>query len=94
MADDLFDADELAAWLKSDEVKQAKLDLAAEAVDYWKGIAPVDKGAYRDSIHVAVYGDEVYAQADSDEAGYIEYGTERSPEFACRARTEAYFNAR
>jgi hypothetical protein len=92
--DDLFDPEDIAEWLQSDEVHQAKIELAAEAAEYWQNIAPVDKGEYRDSIHVADYGDQVYAQADSPEAGYIEYGTEDTPEFACRARTEAYFRAR
>lgn len=92
--EDFFDKSDIDQWLHSEEVHRAKVDLASEAVAYWQGISPVDKGEYRDSIHVADYGDQVYAQADSDEAGYIEYGTEDTPEFACRARTEAYFSAR
>jgi hypothetical protein len=90
--EDFFDANDIAEWLHGDEVKQAKIALATEAVAYWQDIAPVESGEYRDSIHVAEYGDEVYAQADDPKAGIIEYGTEDTPEFACRARTEAYFN--
>lgn len=92
MADDLFDPDELAAALKDAAVLEAKLDLAERAADYWKSIAPEDTGEYQESIHVVHEGDTVAVVCDSPIAHIIEYGSIDTPEFACRARTEAHFN--
>lgn len=90
---ELFESDELAHFLESDEVVAATMEVAQRAAEYWRSIAPEDSGEYKDSIHAARYGNEVYVQADDPKAYLIEYGTVDTPEFACRARTEAYFNA-
>lgn len=70
-----------------------KLEFANEVREYWQAIAPVDTGAYRDGIVVQRFGKDVYVTATSDDAGFVEYGTDRTPEYACRARTEARFEA-
>lgn len=83
---------EIDAILASPEVTQAKLDLAEKVSQYWKQIAPVHTGHYRDSIHVEVGSDQVVRIIAEDEAAsYIEFGTSDTPEFACRSQTEAAF---
>jgi hypothetical protein len=83
--------DEIEAVMRSDEVLQAKIELAELAAEYWRSIAPVRTGKYRDSIHVEVHGDDVSVRAADDAASYIEYGTSDTAEFACRAQTSAKF---
>lgn len=88
---DLFDTDrsELEA-----DILAAKLELAEEAAEYWRSIAPEDEGTYKDSIEVVQDGDEVSVVAQDEKANLIEYGAANGlPEFACRARTEAHFNS-
>lgn len=92
--------DDLANDLDSDPaIIAAKLELAEEAAEYWRSIAPVGdpavdphSGAYRDSIHVEQKGDKVYVVASDPKAHWIEYGTEHMPEYAPRQRTETQFN--
>lgn len=79
------------------EVRAAKIKLAGEIAEYWKGIAPVGdpakdphSGQYRDSIHVHE-GKGIAVIADAPNAWFVEYGTNNIHESACRARTEAYF---
>lgn len=98
MADDLFDPADLAAALTSAEVVAASIDLAGRAADYWQSIAPVGgpddphAGDYRDSISVVVDGTDVAVLCESEYAHIIEFGSEDTPEFGCRARVEEYFN--
>jgi len=92
--EDVAEPEAVEEYLASDEMTRALLAAAEEAAEYWKSIAPVESGAYRDSIEVKRYGDDVYVVASDFKAGWIEFGTEDTPEFACRARTEAYFNDR
>lgn len=74
------------------EILAAKLELAEEAADYWRSIAPEDTGEYKDSIEVVQDGNEVSVVAQDPKSNIIEYGSVDTPEFACRARTEEHFN--
>ena len=100
--DDFIDQNEIDEALKHDaDVLADKLDLANRAADFWRSVAPVEAddhperppGTYRDSIQVEQDGDVVAVVATDELANIIEYGSARSPEFACRARTEAHFNS-
>lgn len=82
---------EFEAAMSSDEVLKAKIELAETAAEYWRSISPVRTGAYRDSIQVDVDRDVVRVIAADDAASYIEFGTEDTPEWACRAQTSAKF---
>lgn len=65
-----------------------------EVVDFWKGVAPVDTGNYRDTIQVirpAKKGKGTVG-AKTGYANIVEYGSEDTPEFAPRAKTRAHFN--
>ena len=92
MAEDLFDPADIADALKTQEVIAAEIDLAERAADYAKSIAPEESGDYIDAIHVVHDGDTVAVVFGDPAAHIIEYGSEDTPEFAVRARTEAYFN--
>ncbi len=93
----LVGEDQIDEELKSSDVKQASLKLAADAVDYAKSISPVGDGKdphpgrYRDSIHVED-GEQVSVVFDDPEANLIEYGSINNPEYAIRARTEEFIN--
>lgn len=82
---------ELDAAMNSREVLDAKIDLANEAADYWRSISPEETGDYVDSIEVQVDDDNVRISATDESAPFIEFGTEDTPEFAPRAKTEAKF---
>jgi len=84
------DAD-FEAEMNSAEVLEAKIELAEKAAAYWRRISPEDTGEYIDSIEVRVDGNDVSVGSDDDKAHYIEYGTEDTPEFAPRAKTQARF---
>lgn len=73
------------------ELLPAKVKLAEKAAEYWRRIAPVETGQYRDSIHVEVRGEKVRVVADDEAATYIEFGTNDTPEFAPRSKTSAKF---
>lgn len=76
----------------SDDVLQAKLELANEVVEYAKSISPVDSGTYRDGIKARRYGRTGVGVVWTDpKSNLIEYGSEHNPEYAVRARTEAHF---
>ena len=98
MADDTVVDDLLALFDGGDrgeleaEILAAKLELAEEVADYWRSISPEDEGTYKDSIEVVQDGDNVAVVAQDEKANIIEYGSVDTPEFACRARTEEYFN--
>lgn len=74
------------------EVIEAKLELANQAAEYAKAIAPVKTGKYRDSIHVRRGGNTVWVGFEAPHAHLVEYGTEDTPEFGIRAKTEEQFN--
>ncbi len=90
--DDFIDQADIDEALRSDDVIAGALELAQRVADYWRSISPVDTGAYQDSIEVQRAGDNVYVVATDPQAHIIEYGSEDTPEFAPRARTEAYFS--
>ncbi|MBX7433781.1 HK97 gp10 family phage protein [Mycobacterium sp. Y57] len=93
-------AREIAAKVRRDaELKRHTREAAKEVRDYWRSIAPVRTGAYKASIHLGresvKFGmPNVQVKATDHKAHWIEYGTggnTPTPEFACAAKTEAYF---
>lgn len=55
-------------------------EFADEVVDHMKGVVPVDTGKLRDSIAKDKEGDSVtVGPRGVDYAGFVEYGTSRSP---------------
>jgi len=60
----------------------ALTEIAQAIVDDARGSAPVETGEFRNSMAVAGGGDKVYAEAQSDESFYIEYGTSDTPAHA------------
>lgn len=92
---DFIDQADIDEYLESSpEVLAGKLELAGEVVDYAQSIAPVDTGAYRNGIRARRYGKTGVGIEFSDEkSDLIEYGTEDTPEFAVRQRTEDYFRS-
>jgi hypothetical protein len=92
------DDDDFYIELNSEEVLKARIALANKARIYWRRIAPVgdpaidpNSGTYRNSIKVTVDGNDVSVGSDDPKANIIEFGTEDTPEFACRAQTQARF---
>lgn len=75
------------------QIIAAKRALATEAAAYAQSIAPQDSGDYKDSIGVYEEGTTVGVIFADPAAAAIEYGTEDTPEFAVRARTEEHFNS-
>lgn len=96
MADDIVDIDEASlreiyyAINGDPEVIAAKLELAKQAAEYAKSIAPVETGTYRDSIHVRQGGATVWVGFEDEKAHLVEYGSVDTPEFAIRAKTEEH----
>ena len=89
---DFISEDEIAEYFEeSAEVLQYKMELANQAVEYARSIAPVDTGAYRDSIKVQRRGDRVRVVWKDYKSHWIEYGTEDTPPFAVRAKTIEHF---
>jgi len=80
--------------LKSQEVIDAKVELAEEAANYWRSVSPRDTDDYHDSIKVERNDSDVSVGAYDPAANIIEYGNEKTPEFAPRAKTEAHFQGR
>lgn len=82
--------------LANDRDVNAQLDdfMEDEVVPVWRDNSPVDTGEYRDSIRVTkrARGGRGQVGATDPKANLIEYGTEDTPEFAPRAKTEAHFN--
>jgi hypothetical protein len=64
-----------------------------EIVPVWQSFSPEDTGKYKSSIHVQRKGNTVLVGSDDPIANLIEYGSEHNPEYAPRAKTEAYFGA-
>lgn len=95
MADEAVSADEIQHALKDEEIHLALVAYANRGAEYWKEIAleHKDSGEYIESIIVVDNGvDDVAVVATSDIAHILEFGSVDTPEFAFRARTEAYFN--
>lgn len=97
MADDVdidtaAPADILAALIDDPDIIAAELRLAQDAAEYARSIAPEETGAYRESIVVEQSGDTVYVAFNDPAAHIVEYGSEDTPEFAIRAKTEEHFN--
>jgi hypothetical protein len=92
---DFIDQSEIDEYLEtSPDVLQAKLELADEVVDYARSISPEDSGEYKDGIKSRRYGRTgVGVVWTDDKSDLIEYGTEDTPEFAIRARTEEHFRS-
>lgn len=89
---DVFDRDEVNDFLESDEdIADGKFELAQEAADFARSIAPVDTAEYRDEIAAKRDGAGVYVEFGSEISNLVEYGTEDTPEFAVRHRMEAKF---
>lgn len=85
--------EEIAAAIDSlPEVVEAKIAVAEQGADYAKSISPEETGTYRDNINVHQNGAAVWVGFDDEKANLIEYGTEDTPEYAIRAKTEERFN--
>lgn len=82
--------------LAADPDVNAGLDefMEDEVVPVWKDKSPVEHGTYRDSIKVTKRAHNGRGQvgAEDEKANIIEYGSNDTPEFAPRAKTEAHFN--
>jgi hypothetical protein len=102
--DDFLDAlgmtkDGLDKELESQEVLEARVELAQEVAEYWRSVSPIGDpetdphaGEYRDSIEVEVDGNDVKVVARDDKAHLMEFGSVHNPEFAPRAKTWAHFS--
>lgn len=90
---DFIDQSEIDDYIEnSEDVLQAKLELADEVVEYAKSISPVDDGDYRDGIRARRYGSTgVGVVWTAEHSNLVEYGSIHTPEHAVRARTEAHF---
>lgn len=73
-------------------VVAAKVELAEQAAEYARSIAPVKTGKYRDSIKVRRKGATVWVGFEAPHSHLVEYGAEHTPEYAVRAKTEEHFN--
>lgn len=84
---------------KNENVTDQLVEYAEDEIaPYWRAIAPVGdpakdphSGFYRDSIEVQRRGGKVYVVATDPKAHIIEWGSEKTPEFGCRAKVEAHF---
>lgn len=89
---DMSPAEILDAVNGDPDVIAAKRDLAEQAAEYWRSVSPVDEGDYVESIEVVQDGPEVAVVAQDPKAHIIEWGSEDTPEFAPRTKTEEFFN--
>ena len=94
---DLHDLiDDLDDQLAADPDVNAGLDefMESEVVPEWRSNSPVDSGAYVDSVQVTkrAQGGKGQVGATDPIANIIEYGSNDTPAFAPRAKTEAHFN--
>jgi hypothetical protein len=70
-------------WNASGDGQDCKRTVGEEIVSQAQAVAPVETGAYRDSIHVeADLEGETAVAADVDYAVFIEFGTSDTPTFA------------
>ncbi|MGV0717853.1 HK97 gp10 family phage protein [Mycolicibacterium sp. XJ662] len=80
-------------------IAAANRELAEDARRYWRAVAPVDEGDYRDSIHVRPRHDHnrlpaTKVVATDWKSSFIEFGTggeSPTPEFAPRGQTQIHF---
>jgi len=73
------------------EVRRALRKIAEAQADEARRTAPVDTGAYRDSIHVEEDTSpdgraRVFVIADDPKAAFIEYGSQTTPRFRTLGR--------
>ncbi len=90
---DIIPQAEINAYLEnSPEILQGKLELAEQAAEYARSIAPVDSGEYRDGIKVRRYGRTgVGVVFTAEHSNIVEYGSETTPEHAVRRRMIEHF---
>lgn len=67
-----------------------------QVVPVWRDNAPEDTGNYKNLVQVTKPAQNGKGQVGAldEAANIIEYGSEDTPEFAPRAKTEAHFNNR
>lgn len=91
-----MDEAEIMAQLTESPEIDTQLDdfMENEVVPVWQDNSPVDTREYVDSVQVtkAAQGGKGQVGATDDVANIIEYGSEDTPEFAPRAKTEAHFS--
>ena len=87
---------EIDAHLANDEdILAGKMALAQEVVDYAQSIAPVDSGDYKAGIRVRRYGKSgVGIEFSDDASSFVEYGTEKTPEYAIMRKSIEHFQNR
>ncbi len=76
---------------QSEEIRRALRKIAEAQADEARRTAPVDTGAYRDSIHVEEDTSpdgraRVFVIADDPKAVFIEYGSQDTPRFRTLGR--------
>ena len=76
---------------QSEEVRRALRKIAEAQAEEARRTAPVDTGAYRDSIHVEEDTSpdgraRVFVIADDPKAAFIEYGSQTTPRFRTLGR--------
>jgi hypothetical protein len=100
MADDgdlvdtiMVDIGEAANEGEFDDEIDAMMD---EIVDIWRGNSPEDSGEYKESIRVVktAEGGRGGVAATAEYSNIIEYGSERTPEFAPMRKTVEEMNRR
>lgn len=85
------DAD-FEAEMESEMVVVETVKLAEKVASYWRRVSPEDSGEYKDSIMVIRRGKgDIQVVATDEKANLIEYGTEDTPEFAPRQKTQNHF---
>lgn len=87
---------ELDAYLKTaPDVLAGKIEQAKKVVAYAQSISPVDSGKYKKGIKVRRYGRTGVGVVWTDPiSNIIEFGSNDTPEFAIKAKTEEHFNHR
>lgn len=91
---DFIDQADIKGYLEEDdEVVQAEVELAKQAVSYAKSIAPVETGNYRNSIRVGRRGNRgVVVEFAAPHAHLVEFGTEDQEPNPVRAKTENHLS--
>lgn len=78
----------------SEDLLEGKLELAGEVVDHARSISPEDTGDYKDGIVARRHGRAgVGVHWTAEHSNLVENGTEHTPEYAIKARTEEYFRS-
>ena len=88
-------ADDIAEAVEAGEFDDA-LDefMSGTVVDTWRENSPEDSGEYKDSVEVIKPAEAGKGRvgATVDYANLVEYGTDKTPEYAPRARTVEQLN--